>query len=178
MAALMAVAAASAQAQMPASGEASAQADGAVRQKAASHDGKAGQCHARMAERHAKRMAALKERLKISPAQEDAWNQFASAMQPPARQPEQGAGRNALERLTTPKRLDRMQAMQTERQNRMAARNQAIKQFYGQLSAEQQKVFDQQTARGYGHGPEHGPRKACGGKGGKDHHGESHGGER
>ena len=84
MAALMAVAAASAQAQMPASGEASAQADGAARQKTASHDGKAGRCHARMAERHAKRMAALKERLKISPAQEDAWNQFASAMQPPA----------------------------------------------------------------------------------------------
>lgn len=50
-----------------------------------------------------------------------------------------------------------MQAMQTERQNRMAARNQAIKQFYSQLSAEQQKVFDQQTARG--HGPEHGPTR-------------------
>jgi|GEM_PF-6202081 hypothetical protein len=63
-----------------------------------------------------------------------------------------------------------MQAMQTERQNRMAACNQAIKQFYGQLSAEQQKIFDQQTARGYG--PEHGPHKACGGKG---HHGEKHG---
>lgn len=69
-----------------------------------------------------------------------------------------------------------MQAMQTERQNRIAARNQAIKQFYGQLSAEQQKIFDQQTARGHDH--EHGPHKACGGKGGKDHHGESHGGKR
>ena len=89
-----------------------------------------------------------------------------------ARPPESGADRHAFERLTTPERLDRMQAMQTERQNRMAARNQAIKQFYGQLSAEQQKVFDQQTARGHGHGPEHGPHKACGGKG---HHGEKHG---
>ena len=67
-----------------------------------------------------------------------------------------------------------MQAMQTERQNRMAARNQAIKQFYSQLSAEQQKVFDQQTAHGHGpeHGPKHSPHKACGGKG---HHGEKHG---
>ena len=174
MAALMAVAAASAQAQMPASGEASAQADGAARQKTASHDGKAGQCHARMAERHTKRMAALKERLKISPAQEDAWNQFASAMQPPAHPPEPGADRHALKRLTTPERLDRMQAMHAERQTRMAARNQAIKQFYSQLSAEQQKVFDQQTARGHGpeHGPKHSPHKACGGKG---HHGEKHG---
>ena len=45
MAALMAVAAASAQAQMPASGEASAQADGAARQKTASHDGVAASAH-------------------------------------------------------------------------------------------------------------------------------------
>ena len=124
MAALMAVAAASAQAQMPASGEASAQADGAARQKTASHDGKAGRCHARMAERHAKRMAALKERLKISPAQEDAWNQFASAMQPPA-PPAQRPDRAEFERLTTPERLDRMQAMQAEHQTRMAARRAA-----------------------------------------------------
>lgn len=173
--ALMAAAAAAATAQtsMPASGEASAQAS---EQRANPRE--ADRHAERHAERHAKRMADLKQRLQIISAQEGAWNQLVSAMQPPARQPEQGASRNAFERLTTPKRLDRMQAMQTERQNRMAARNQAIKQFYGQLSAEQQKVFDQQTARDYGHGPEHGPRKACGGKGGKDHHGESHGGER
>lgn len=159
--ALMAAAAATAQTSMPASGEASAQAS---EQRANPREAD------RHAERHAKRMADLKQRLQIISAQEGAWNQLVSAMQPPARQPEQGAGRNALERLTTPKRLDRMQAMQTERQNRMAARNQAIKQFYSQLSAEQQKVFDQQTA--HGHGPEHGPHKACGGKG---HHGEKHG---
>ena len=159
--ALMAAAAAAATAQtsMPASGEASAQAS---EQRANPRE--ADRRADRRAERHAKRMADLKQRLQIISAQEGAWNQLVSAMQPPARQPEQGAGRNALERLTTPKRLDRMQAIQTERQNRMAARNQAIKQFYGQLSAEQQKVFDQQTARGYSHGPEHGPRKACGGK--------------
>lgn len=168
--ALMAAAAAAATAQtpMPASGEASAQAS---EQRANPRE--ADRRAERHAERHAERMADLKQRLQITSTQEGAWNQLVSAMQPPARQPEQGAGRNALERLTAPKRLDRMQAIQTERQNRMAARNQAIKQFYDQLSAEQQKIFDQQTARGYGHGP----RKACGGKGGKDHHGESHGGK-
>ncbi|MDG9700532.1 Spy/CpxP family protein refolding chaperone [Ottowia cancrivicina] len=136
--ALMAAAAAAATAQtsMPASGEASAQAS---EQRANPRE--ADRHAERRAERHAKRMADLKQRLQIISAQEGAWNQLVSAMQPPARQPEQGAGRNALERLTTPKRLDRMQAMQTERQNRMAARNQAIKQFYSQLSAEQQKVL-------------------------------------
>ena len=136
--ALMAAAAAAATAQtsMPASGEPSAQAS---EQRANPRE--ADRHAERHAERHAKRMADLKQRLQIISAQEGAWNQLVSAMQPPARQPEQGAGRNALERLTTPKRLDRMQAMQTERQNRMAARNQAIKQFYSQLSAEQQKVL-------------------------------------
>lgn len=136
--ALMAAAAAAATAQtsMPASGEASAQAS---EQRANPRE--ADRHAERHAERHAKRMADLKQRLQIISAQEGAWNQLVSAMQLPARQPEQGAGRNALERLTTPKRLDRMQAMQTERQNRMAARNQAIKQFYSQLSAEQQKVL-------------------------------------
>ena len=165
--ALMAAAAAAATAQtpMPASGEASAQAS---EQRANPRE--AERRAERRAERHAKRMADLKQHLQITSAQEGAWNQFVSAMQPPAHPPEPGADRHALERLTTPERLDRMQAMHAERQNRMAARNQAIKQFYSQLSAEQQKVFDQQTARG--HGPEHGPNKACGGKG---HHGEKHG---
>ena len=154
--ALMAAAAAAATAQtsMPASGEASAQAS---EQRANPRE--ADRRADRRAERHAKRMADLKQRLQIISAQEGAWNQLVSAMQPPARQPEQGAGRNALERLTTPERLDRMQAMQTERQNRMAARNQAIKQFYGQLSAEQQKVFDQQTARGYATAPSTAPAR-------------------
>ena len=169
--ALMAAAAAAATAQtpMPASGEASAQAS---EQRANPRE--ADRRAERHAERHAERMADLKQRLQITRAQEGAWNQFVSAMQPPARQPEPGADRHAFERLTTPERLDRMQAMHAKRQNRMAARNQAIKQFYSQLSAEQQKVFDQQTARGHGpeHGPKHSPHKACGGKG---HHGEKHG---
>lgn len=167
--ALMAAAAAAATAQtsMPASGEASAQAS---EQRANPRE--ADRRAERRAERHAKHMADLKQRLQITSAQEGAWNQFVSAMQPPAHPPEPGADRHALKRLTTPERLDRMQAMHAERQNRMAARNQAIKQFYSQLSAEQQKVFDQQTARG--HGPKHSPHKACGGKG---HHGESHGGK-
>lgn len=76
--ALMAAAAAAATAQtsMPASGEASAQAS---EQRANPREAD------RRAERHAKRMADLKQRLQITSAQEGAWNQFVSAMQPPAR---------------------------------------------------------------------------------------------
>ena len=81
--ALMAAAAAAATAQtpMPASGEASAQAS---EQRANPRE--ADRRAERRAERHAKRMADLKQRLQITSAQEGAWNQFVSAMQPPARQ--------------------------------------------------------------------------------------------
>ena len=78
--ALMAAAAATAQTPMPASGEASAQAS---EQRANPRE--ADRRAERRAERHAKHMADLKQRLQITSAQEGAWNQFVSAMQPPAR---------------------------------------------------------------------------------------------
>ena len=165
--ALMAAVAAAATAQtpMPASGEASAQAS---EQRANPREAE------RRAERHAKRMADLKQRLQITSAQEGAWNQFVSAMQPPA-PPAQRPDRAEFERLTTPERLDRMQAMQAEHQTRMAARNQAIKNFYEQLTPEQQKAFDQHAMHGRPEGRPHGrphgksrdERDGCqGGKGG------------
>ena len=68
-----------------------------------------------------------------------------------------------------------MQAMQAEHQTRMAARNQAIKNFYVQLTPEQQKAFDQHAMHGRPEGRPHGrphgksrdERDGCqGGKGG------------
>lgn len=78
--ALMAAAAATAQTPMPASGEASAQAS---EQRANPRE--ADRRAERRAEHHAKHIADLKQRLQITSAQEGAWNQFVSAMQPPAR---------------------------------------------------------------------------------------------
>jgi periplasmic protein CpxP/Spy len=102
------------------------------------------------AERRAERMSELKEKLKLAPEQEAAWNAFASASQPGMRHT--GADRKAMrgefEKLNTPQRLERMQAMSEVRRARMAERAEATKAFYAQLTAEQQSVFDAEAMPG------------------------------
>lgn len=96
-------------------------------------------------ERHTQRLAELKSKLNLQAAQEPAWNTFTQAMQHPARmaQPE----RASFEKMTTPERLDHMQAMKAQRDAHMQQRADATKAFYATLSAEQKQVFDQETAR-------------------------------
>lgn len=111
----------------------------------------------RMQKRHAERLAAFKDKLQLDSAQEAAWNSYTSAMKPPA----PPAGQSRPERvdfgkLTTPERLDRMQARQAERNARFAQHAEATKSFYAQLTPEQQKTFDAETAKR--HGPRHGHR--------------------
>ena len=111
----------------------------------------------RMAEHHAKRQAELKAQLKLTPAQEGAWNQYTSAMQPPAKGPRMD--RAEFDKLTTPQRIDRMQQRSAERQAQMKQRGDAVKAFYAQLTPEQQKVYDERAmrgGRGDGHRGRHG----------------------
>ncbi|MES2973505.1 MAG: Spy/CpxP family protein refolding chaperone [Pseudomonadota bacterium] len=119
---------------------------------------------AKMQERIAKRQADLKAKLRITASQEPAWNAFTASMQPPATRPARPS-REEFAKLTTPQRIDRMQAMKTERDARMAQRATATKSFYAALSPEQQKVFDETTLRGHG-----------GKRGGHGHH--HHGGHK
>lgn len=111
--------------------------------------------HAKWEARRAAHLTELKEKLKLRPDQEAAWNTFASATQPAMRQA--GADRQAMrgefEKLNTPQRLDRMQAMSEVRRTRMLERTQAIKAFYAQLSPAQQSVFDAEfhAQQGSGH---------------------------
>jgi thiol:disulfide interchange protein len=116
----------------------------------------------RMQARRAAHLAQLKEKLKLTPAQEPAWSSFASAQQPPARAP--GAERADFGQLTTPERLDRMQARQAERNARFARRADATRGFYAALTPEQQKTFDAESM------PRFGPR------GPGEHGGRGHGG--
>ncbi len=97
------------------------------------------------AERHTQHLAALKSKLNLQAAQEPAWNTFTQSMQHPARmaRPE----RASLEKMTTPERLDMMQAMKTQRDAHMQQRADATKAFYATLNAEQKQVFDKETAR-------------------------------
>jgi hypothetical protein len=97
------------------------------------------------AERHTQHLAELKSKLDLQTAQEPAWNTFTQSMQHPARmaRPE----RASLEKMTTPERLDMMQAMKAQRDAHMQQRADATKAFYATLSADQKQVFDQETAR-------------------------------
>ena len=112
------------------------------------HHGQA--AHAKSEARRAAHLSELKEKLKLRPDQEAAWNAFASTTQPGMRR--MGADRQAMrgefEKLNTPQRLDRMLAMSDAHRARMLARSQAIKAFYAQLSPAQQSVFDAEAKFG------------------------------
>jgi len=119
----------------------------------------------RMQAHRAERLAALKEKLKLTPAQEGAWSTFTAAQQPPARPAgPPGAERAEFAKMTTPQRLDRMQAMQAERSAMFAKRADATRSFYATLSPEQQKTFDAESMQRFG------PRGAGGPGGPGGHH--------
>ena len=101
---------------------------------------------AKMQERMAKRQAELKAKLQITANQEGAWNTFTSAIKPPADRPARPDPAE-FAKLTTPERIDRMQAMKAQRDARMAQRAEATKAFYAALTPEQQKTFDAETLR-------------------------------
>ncbi|MEX1165697.1 MAG: Spy/CpxP family protein refolding chaperone [Hydrogenophaga sp.] len=118
---------------------------------------------AKMEKRHAQHQAELKAALKLAPEQEAAWNAFVARS---AHEPRMGskAGMSQREdwsKLTTPERLDKMQARHAERSAEMAKRFEATKGFYAALTAEQQKTFDSQSMRGF---------QRAGMKGGKHSH--------
>lgn len=114
----------------------------------------------RMQQRHADRLARLKETLRITPEQESAWQAFSQAMQPLARPGPQD--REAWQRLSTPERIDRMRALRQQRNAEMDRRGDATKALYAALSPEQQQRMDAWGPRpgdGRGrHGRHHGGR--------------------
>ena len=116
------------------------------------------QFRARMQERMAQRLAELKAKLAVTPAQEGAWTAWTSALKPT---PHQRPDRAEIARLTTPERIDRMRAVRAQRNADTDKRMDATKTFYAQLNAEQTKTFDAESI------------KFLGGKGG--HHGGGHG---
>lgn len=109
---------------------------------------------AKKAERVAKRLADLRQKLQVTQQQEPAWSSFANAMQPPANV--QRPDREAIARMATPDRIDHMRALRERRNAEMDRRAEATKAFYGQLSAEQKKTFDTESARMFQRGRHHG----------------------
>ena len=98
-------------------------------------------------ERMAKRAEALKQKLKITPAQEGAWSTFQTAMHPADKGERAHFDRKEMEKLTTPERIDKMRDMRAKHNAEMDRRADATKAFYAQLNADQQKTFDAATLR-------------------------------
>lgn len=95
---------------------------------------------AQMAQRRAEHLRAV---LQLRPDQEPALRALIDASRPdPAKMERRRAERAEMRELTTPQRLDRMQARMAERQAAFAKRADAVRRFYAQLSPSQQKAFD------------------------------------
>jgi hypothetical protein len=143
---------------------------------------------ARMEERRQHRQQLLHDALGIRPDQEAAWQAFVASRKPP--EGERGPGmhrpggpdQGQQPELTTPQRLDKLQARMAERQQRVGQRIDAIRRFYAALDPRQQKAFDalSHMERGGmgGFGRHHGHGAGWGGHGGPgDHMGRGeHGG--
>jgi hypothetical protein len=102
--------------------------------------------HERMAQRHTQHLAELKTQLKLDATQESAWTTFSQSMQPPSALPVR-PDRAAMEKLSTPERLDLMQKHRAQMDAQMQKHVDATKTFYGVLNTEQKKVFDAETAK-------------------------------
>lgn len=104
----------------------------------------------RMKERMEKRAAELHEKLKLNASQENAWRTYVGKMKPADTlvRPD----RAELAKLSAPERMEKMHALMKEREKHMAERVVATKEFYGVLTPEQQKIFDEQFQRGPGRG--------------------------
>jgi len=121
---------------------------------------------AQMAERRAERLRAV---LQLRPDQEPALRALIAATQPPPGERERWRGdREAMARLSTPERLDRIAARMNERATRFRQHADATKRFYAQLTPAQQKAFDAMPMKGMGegHGGGHGMRGPGHGMGG------------
>lgn len=121
----------------------------------------------RMCETHEARLAGMlafaEKRLKITDAQKPAWTKFAD--QARASETSMQTACAALKDKPQPanaiERLERMDTMMTARQTQTHQMLPAIKEMYGQLTSDQQKIADELLSRGqgrgghggYGHGP-------------------------
>ncbi len=126
----------------------------AMAHEGAGKGGERAERHQRMEQRMAEHQQKLRQDLKLTPQQEAAWTRYVESFKRPA-PPAQRPDREALQRMTTPERLDFMQARKAERDTHMNRIVEATRSLYAALTPEQQKVFDER-AHPRRHGAPHG----------------------
>lgn len=95
---------------------------------------------------HAKR---LHDTLKITPAQEGAWQAYLTALK--SNMPQRGQfDRAAFKNMPAPERLEKRIEMAKAHLSRMESNLAATKTFYATLTPEQQKLFDEKAGH-FGH---------------------------
>ncbi|WP_374575622.1 Spy/CpxP family protein refolding chaperone [Phenylobacterium sp.] len=102
------------------------------------------------------RAAKLKAMLQLSPSQGAAADAFVVATAPPDPEDLPKPDREKLEAMSTPERLDQMDAMHKEAEQHMAKVEAATRAFYSSLTPSQKAAFDAlppQTMMGFAGGP-------------------------
>lgn len=100
-------------------------------------------------EKHQERLHTV---LQLTAAQENAWNNYQAQIKPKDKGEHPDVA--GLDKMNTLQRLDKMEAVDKERDVRQAERSKAIRTFYAQLNDAQKKVFDENA---FPH-PHHGGR--------------------
>jgi len=95
-------------------------------------------------ERMAKRLADLHDKLKITANQESAWKTFMQAMLPASVAEPMPA--KDIDKMTTPERMAASLEKMKRHEAMMQSRLDAVKAFYGTLTQDQQKIFDEAHA--------------------------------
>lgn len=109
---------------------------------------------AKMQEHMDQRAKRMHDALKITPAQEGAWQAYISALK--SNMPQRGQfDRTAFKQMPAPERMEKRIEMSRTHIDRMEANLAATKTFYAQLTPEQQKLFDEKAGR-FGHHRHHG----------------------
>lgn len=119
-----------------------------------SHAASQEQRAAAMAEHFAKHQAKLHDLLKITPAQEGAWAAYQAAIKPVAPTGPAAGDRAAFAALSAPARLQKTIDMTKAHEAKMESTLGALNTFYTVLTADQKKIFDDNTMGGAhgGHG--------------------------
>ncbi|MCE3264849.1 MAG: hypothetical protein K0R43_3928 [Pseudoduganella sp.] len=103
----------------------------------------------KMQERMDRRAQRMHDALKITPAQEGAWQAYLSALK--SNMPQRAEfDRAAFKSMPAPERMEKRIEMTKSHIIRMENNLAATKTFYAQLTPEQQKLFDEKAGR-FGH---------------------------